>query len=165
MTPLLSKEGASGLGLRNPPSAQCHERAAASRAMLIEVKSDGPLTEFSILELQGELHTDAASEAAGSSGDLRVGTLSAHPTNADVLFLQIGYHRLEGRRVALKKPLAVLRRAAERQVAPAAADGATDDGGGAVPAAPAGYRVQGVVRSKVLFDKRPKALITNPNRA
>ena len=60
--------------------------------------------------------------------------------------LTIGHHLLEGKFVQLKKPMAVLDKQAE------------GDGGGVG----GGYRVLGVVRTKVLFKSRPRALISKP---
>lgn len=62
--------------------------------------------------------------------------------------LTIGHHLLEGKFVQLKKPMAVLDKAA-----------AGGDGG---DGAAGGYRVLGVVRTKVLFKSRPRALISKP---
>jgi chromosome transmission fidelity protein 8 len=122
--------------------------------MLIEVQSQGPLQELCIIELQGELQHDDQLQ-----GDLKLGTLSAHSSSADTLYLQVGYHRLEGKKVLLKKPLAVLRRMEGRQAS-------SDGGEGPLRTqAPTGYVVHGYITSKYLFNKRPKALITNPNRA
>ena len=74
--------------------------------------------------------------------------------------LTIGYHQLEGKRVALKKPLAILERvgaaSAEEEGGAAAAEGEEQ-----APSA-ASYRVAGVLRHKVLFKARPRALISKP---
>ena len=61
-----------------------------------------------------------------------------------VLTLTVGYHEVEGKLAALKKPLVVLRRVDE-------ADGA---------AGPASYEAVGVIRKKFNFKTRPKALIS-----
>ncbi len=58
-----------------------------------------------------------------------------------MVLLTIGYHQLEGRRQALKKPVAVLSKVA-------------GNGGGG-----ASYEVLGVVRERYLFKSRPRALI------
>ncbi|KAM0907037.1 hypothetical protein ACQ4PT_016377 [Festuca glaucescens] len=59
----------------------------------------------------------------------------------------VGYHELAGTRVTLKKPLLVLRKK-------------KNDGQGG-PAAPVELDVIGVIRHKILFKDRPKALISS----
>jgi hypothetical protein len=71
-----------------------------------------------------------------------------HP---DVVKITIGYHEIEGKRIALKRPLAILER---RPSAEAAAT--TDE---------QGFAVVGVVRHRFLFKGRPRALITKPGEA
>lgn len=62
----------------------------------------------------------------------------------ETLQLTIGHHRVEGKQVQLKKPLAILRKS------PASGpDGVA-------------YDVVGVIRSKVHFKTRPLALISAP---
>lgn len=78
--------------------------------------------------------------------------------------IHIGYHEIEGKRIALKRPLAVLERtpaAAEGEDAatPAAAEGEAT----VVPSQ--GFAVVGVVRHRFLFKGRPRALITKPGEA
>ena len=69
----------------------------------------------------------------------------------------IGAHRLEGKRVPLAKPMAVVRRV---DVAPdAAADMALD--GGETPATPA-YHVVAVVSDKLVFKNRPQPVVADP---
>lgn len=64
---------------------------------------------------------------------------------ADTYQLTIGYHQLEGTRVALKQPVLLL-------------DKQRDASG-------TSYRVHGVVRSRLLFKTRPRSLITKPSGA
>ena len=56
--------------------------------------------------------------------------------------LTVGYHRLEGKLVALRKPLAILRKTGS--------EGSSS------------FEVVGVARSKWLFKTRPLALISAP---
>lgn len=106
--------------------------------------------------------------------------------NKDVVQLQVGYHVLEGKRVPLKKPLAILE---SMPAAPPAQAGSSQhqhqhgSGGGSTQAqlpsssdgsqglaaagaqqeaGVAGMRVVGVLRHKVLFKNRPRALISKP---
>lgn len=99
----------------------------------------------------------------------------------DSVKLTIGYHQLEGKRVPLKKPYAILDRAAPAQPQHAEQQQAQQqaqqprgeqpqgeqqqqqqqrEGEAAQPHA--GYMVIGVVRSKLLFKTRPRALISKP---
>jgi chromosome transmission fidelity protein 8 len=66
--------------------------------------------------------------------------------------ITIGYHEIEGKRIALKRPLAIL----ERRPAQAAAAATADE---------QGFAVVGVVRHRFLFKGRPRALITKPGEA
>jgi chromosome transmission fidelity protein 8 len=60
----------------------------------------------------------------------------------------VGYHELAGTRVTLKKPLLVLRKK-------------KNDGKGGAAAAAVELDVIGVIRHKILFKDRPKALISS----
>ena len=110
---------------------------------------DGKMREYCLIEMQGEVHHEA-----GLKEGFCVGTMSAHPRNGSTVFLQIGYHRLEGQHVPLKKPIAVLRRGAGEDVC--------DDGEGRRTAAATApdFHVHGHIRSKYIFKSRPKALIS-----
>lgn len=112
--------------------------------------------EWAMIELQGEIQLLRDADAQ----ELPVGTLvrkarcvlpqrGQSSTNcqqaADSYQLTIGYHQLEGTRVALKQPLLLL-------------DKQRDASG-------TSYHVCGVVRSRLLFKTRPRSLITKPNGA
>lgn len=115
--------------------------------MLMQIHSNEGHKEFCIIELQGEIHHEA-----GLKQGFRVGTLSAHTDNVDTAFLQIGYHRLEGKHVPLKNPIALLKRRYE---------GTCQQDGGCVGegTSPAFY-VYAQITSKYIFKSRPKALIS-----
>jgi hypothetical protein len=81
-----------------------------------------------------------------------------HP---DVVKITIGYHEIEGKRIALKRPLAILERQQEQQQQAAAVPAEAD--AEAVPSQ--GFAVVGVVRHRFLFKGRPRALITKPGEA
>lgn len=83
-----------------------------------------------------------------------------HAQGGDSVKLTIGYHQLEGKRVPLKKPYAILDRAAPGQQQQAEQQPQQREGQSALPHA--GYKVIGVVRSKLLFKTRPRALISKP---
>ena len=77
----------------------------------------------------------------------------------DEYYLTIGYHQLQGKKVALKKPLLVLQKKVHDE-APMDVD---DDSGTQYPkqmTPKVDLRVIGVIRHKLLFKTRPKALIS-----
>jgi chromosome transmission fidelity protein 8 len=118
--------------------------------MILPIVSDGSCREYCIVELQGEVHHEENLKQG-----FRVGTLSAHPEKADTIFLQIGYHRLEGQKVPLKKPMVLLKRRLRehRQVG---------NSGVAEPSlvSQMQYFVYGHVTVKYIFKSRPKVLIS-----
>lgn len=91
-----------------------------------------------MIEFQGEIKHEA-----GLTKGFVAGTMSPHAFKKDTVELQVGYHRLEGTRVAVKKPLLVLYKEA------------ADDG-------QAFFQVKGRVTSKIIFKTRPKALVSRP---
>lgn len=110
--------------------------------MLITLSSHGPVQEWGLIELQGQLDRRMLEDGTLA---LEIGTLHhAHSTAS--LSLTIGYHALDGKILPLKKPLAVMEKCNER------AEGCT------------AYKLIGVVRNKYLFKMRPKALISKPHR-
>lgn len=124
------------------------------------ITADVGCRNFCIIELQGEVRHDASLKRG-----FRVGTLGSHPEKADRVCLQIGYHRLEGTRVSLKKPIVLLRR--RWRVGDVDSNGATqrgEEGGSAVPAISGEgdleFYVQGCITAKYIFKDRPKALIS-----
>ena len=85
--------------------------------------------------------------------------------DASTATIVIGHHRLHGKRVALPKPVAVLRRSggsgddAERD---ADGDVAFEDAGDAPDDGKDRHlSIVGVIRSKYIFDKRPQLLISS----
>ena len=66
----------------------------------------------------------------------------------------IGYHELTGSRVALKKPLLVLKKVKHLE-----ADSSADSKSSTVE-----LDVVGIIRQKILFKARPKALITSSKK-
>ncbi|GAB4819033.1 hypothetical protein N2152v2_006079 [Parachlorella kessleri] len=110
--------------------------------MLVPIVAPGSpagVQQWAMVELQGEVERK---DGGTLEQAFDVGTLSVSNSGGSVL-LSIGYHQLEGKKLPLKKPLAVL----ERE--PAATQGLT-------------YKVLGVVRDKYMFKARPRALITKP---
>jgi chromosome transmission fidelity protein 8 len=113
--------------------------------MLIPIRSegDGPPA-WAMIELQGEIER-IIEAIPGEPFD--VGTLTA--TDDTSVQLVIGYHRLEGTKMALKKPVAILEKIESND------DDDNDDN-------EVRYKVIGVVREKLIFKQRPRAIITNP---
>eukprot|EP01023_Acetabularia_acetabulum_P025214 TRINITY_DN2414_c1_g1_i3.p5 TRINITY_DN2414_c1_g1~~TRINITY_DN2414_c1_g1_i3.p5 ORF type:complete len:105 (-),score=14.93 TRINITY_DN2414_c1_g1_i3:515-829(-) len=93
--------------------------------------------EWFMLELQGTIKL--------LGDDMEIGTLSKIDGKEDKVMLRIGYHQLEGSIQTLKKPYAVLEKQKNQP----------DD---------VHYKVVGVVKSRILFDKQPRAIISKPHK-
>jgi chromosome transmission fidelity protein 8 len=117
-------------------------RACSERlAMLIPVSSSiNSPREYSVIELQGEVYHED-----GLKKGFSLGTISQHET----VYLQIGYHRLQGKKIILKKPLLIFRKTDNIDVS-------TCDGVGIE------MEALGVIKHKYVFKSRPKALISHP---
>lgn len=96
-----------------------------------------------MLEFQGEIVHEA-----GLTEGFTIGALSPHDAKKDTVCLQVGYHRLEGVKMPLKKPIVVLVREGH------------DDGRGE-SSQEACFEAQAVIRCKFIFKTRPKALISH----
>ncbi|KAL6076208.1 Replication factor C complex [Balamuthia mandrillaris] len=106
----------------------------------------GEEQEWAMIELQGKLALDGS---AGFDG-LPLGRLTVNENkNAELI---VGNHRLEGKRVALQKPLVVLLPAAAGQDALRAEDTEKDE----LHTSNRSYNTVGVIRYKYLFRNRPK---------
>lgn len=107
------------------------------------------------MELQGVVQPQAS-----FSGDIRglhIGRLCSAPSPSSSkggYTFTVGYHELAGTKVTLKKPLLVLRK---KKVTGGAADQEPP-----TAAEEAELEVIGVIRHKILFKDRPKALISKP---
>jgi chromosome transmission fidelity protein 8 len=131
----------------------------------------GGAGQWVVVELQGVLQLELPDKAQAEERERKLGLageagVAAVPTMAGldlgllgseggVPVLEIGCHRLEGKIVSLKRPLAVL----ELRRAPASAPG---EGEGGAPPEQSGegeFEVVGIVRSKLLFKSRPKPLV------
>ncbi|CAN6217239.1 unnamed protein product [Urochloa humidicola] len=115
--------------------------------------------EWAVVELQGVVQPQAS--FAGDIRGLHIGRLCSAPSPSSSsskggYTFTVGYHELAGTKVVLKKPLLVLRK---KKVS---------NGGGAAdqesPAAEVEQELEviGVIRHKILFKDRPKALISKP---
>ncbi|KAJ0970116.1 hypothetical protein J5N97_022993 [Dioscorea zingiberensis] len=111
--------------------------------MEIQVKckcGQGECAEWAIVELQGAVESQASSMGSGVEG-LEIGNLCcSSPGN---FTFTVCYHELSGTKTALKKPLLVLRKR-------------KDDELRSRPE----LEVIGIIRHRILFKTRPKALIS-----
>ncbi|CAL5080753.1 unnamed protein product [Urochloa decumbens] len=120
--------------------------------------------EWAVVELQGVVQPQAS--LAGDIRGLHIGRLCSAPSPSSAskggYTFTVGYHELAGTKVALKKPLLVLRK--KKKVS--GGDGGAGDQES--PAAAAAAEVEqeleviGIIRHKILFKDRPKALISKP---
>ncbi|KAL6592441.1 hypothetical protein ACP70R_049494 [Stipagrostis hirtigluma subsp. patula] len=109
--------------------------------------------EWAVVELQGVVQPQAS--LAGTTRGLHIGRLCSAPSPSSSskagFTFTVGYHELAGTKVALKKPLLVLRKKKPEQ------SGCEQE-----RAAEVELEVIGVIRHKILFKDRPKALISKP---
>ncbi|KAL6838996.1 hypothetical protein ACP4OV_031223 [Aristida adscensionis] len=112
--------------------------------------------EWAVVELQGVVQPQPS--FAGDIRGLHVGRLcsaAASPSSKAEFTFTVGYHELAGARVTLKKPLLVLRKKKTTTTPQEEEDAAA-------AAAEVELEVVGVIRHKILFKDRPKALISKP---
>ncbi|CAJ2641869.1 chromosome transmission fidelity protein 8 homolog [Trifolium pratense] len=112
--------------------------------MQIHVKcncNEGNCEEWGIVELQGVVESQPGFQ--DSLANLQIGTLCRPSNQEQVYTLTIGYHELQGSKVSLKKPLVVLKKVK-------------------LTCGEVELQVVGIVRHKILFKTRPKAIISKP---
>ncbi|XP_058727323.1 uncharacterized protein LOC131598778 [Vicia villosa] len=115
--------------------------------MQIRVKcncGEGNCAEWGVVELQGVVEPQPGFQ--GSLANLQIGTL-CRPSSQEVYTLTIGYHELTGSKISLKKPLLVLKKVKHMD-----GENCSD----------VELQVVGIIRHKILFKTRPKALISKP---
>ncbi|XP_072969376.1 uncharacterized protein [Typha angustifolia] len=124
--------------------------------MQIKIKcncSEGKCPEWAIVELQGVVESQAA--IGNQIQGLEIGQLCCSSSSSQVNYtFTVGYHELSGTKVALKKPLLVLKKKK-------AVDGQEIVSNSRVSSG-VELEVIGVIRHKILFKDRPKALISRP---
>ncbi|KAK7380288.1 hypothetical protein VNO78_32796 [Psophocarpus tetragonolobus] len=105
---------------------------------------EGNCEEWGIIEVQGVVEPQPGFH--DSLPNLHIGTL-CRPSSQEVYTFTVGYHELTGSKVPLKKPMVVLKKVKH-------------------PDGESGCKVElqvvGVIRHKILFKNRPKALISKP---
>lgn len=98
--------------------------------------------EWAIVELQGAVEAQPAFQDRLKG--LEIGLL-CRPSSQEVYTFTVGYHELTGSKVALKKPLLVLKKTKKH----------SDTNNVELD-------VIGIIRHRILFKTRPKALISKP---
>ncbi|KAJ3693274.1 hypothetical protein LUZ60_008754 [Juncus effusus] len=119
--------------------------------MEIKVKCDcgeESCKEWAILELQGVV--EAQPSVAGRIRGLEIGKLCCSSSSQVNYTLTVGYHELSGTKVSLKKPLLVLKKKKTVQTEGPICNNEVE------------LEVIGIIRQKLLFKNRPKALISKP---
>ncbi|KAK8657195.1 hypothetical protein V6N13_035448 [Hibiscus sabdariffa] len=127
------------------------------RKMQIQVKCScgaEKCPEWAIIELQGVVELQPSFQ--DSLQNLQIGQL-CRPSSQENYTFTIGYHELTGSKVALKKPMVVLKKLKRMDV------DQSDDGGAS--SSNTELDVVGVIRHKILFKTRPKALISVKEKA
>ncbi|XP_012274226.1 chromosome transmission fidelity protein 8 homolog [Orussus abietinus] len=117
--------------------------------MFVPVKRDGQLTEWAMIELQGELKN----ATIDSTSNTFIGDL--HFTKAGIPVLIIGIHILYGKEIKLDKPIAVLQKSRyDKHGNPISEEFPADD-------YKTEYVIKAVVKKKLVFKGRPKPIVTN----
>ncbi|KAL8139596.1 hypothetical protein V2J09_005617 [Rumex salicifolius] len=122
-----------------------------AEGMKIEVKcccENGSCPEWAIVELQGVVEVQP--DFLNRIENLEIGQL-CRTSSQEVYTFTVGYHELTGTKVTLKKPLLVLRKV-KRSLG--------DKSTGTEPVQ-VELDVVGIIRHKILFKTRPKALISS----
>ncbi|XP_078440245.1 chromosome transmission fidelity-like protein [Wolffia australiana] len=108
---------------------------------------DGGCLEWAIVELQGVV--EANSSIQDQIQNFEIGRLCC--TSQSAYTFTVGYHELSGKKVPLKKPFLVLKKRKEK----------LQNGEESSTTA---LEVVGIIRHRILFKDRPKALISAPQK-
>ncbi|XP_073003501.1 uncharacterized protein [Typha latifolia] len=140
----------------NPGCVASYYLWADKEVIQIKIKcncSEGKCPEWAIVELQGVVESQAA--IGNQIQGLEIGRLCCSSSSSQVNYtFTVGYHELSGTKVALKKPSLVLKKKK-------AVDGQEIVSNSRVSSG-VELEVIGVIRHKILFKDRPKALISRP---
>ncbi|XP_078171220.1 chromosome transmission fidelity-like protein [Carex rostrata] len=106
--------------------------------------------EWAILELQGVVESQPS--IANQIQGLEIGRLCCSSSASSLVnyTFTVGYHELSGTKLSLKKPLLVLKKKKVVQQEGSDSNDVLE------------FEVIGVIRHKILFKSRPKALISKP---
>ncbi|GJW34779.1 chromosome transmission fidelity protein 8 [Tanacetum coccineum] len=113
--------------------------------------------EWAMIEVQGVVEVQPAFQH--SLSNLQIGIL-CRPSSQENYTFTVGYHELTGSKIPLKKPLLVLKKKvieSDMEI-----DQNEDD---AVNSSRVELEVIGIIRQRILFKTRPKALISKPQLA
>ncbi|OAY48274.1 putative uncharacterized protein DDB_G0287975 [Manihot esculenta] len=105
--------------------------------------------EWAIVELQGAVEVQPSFQ--DRLQNLVIGEL-CRPSSQENYTFTVGYHELTGSKVTLKKPLLVLKKLKSMDL-----DQGSENGPAEVE-----LDVIGIIRHKILFKTRPRALISKP---
>ncbi|KAL2920632.1 Chromosome transmission fidelity protein 8-like protein [Bienertia sinuspersici] len=110
--------------------------------------------EWAIIELQGVVEPQSQQPHLNLQ-NLRIGLL-CRPSSQETYTLTIGYHELTGSKVTLKKPLLVLKKLKHYD----------EDESTSSKLSPSKVELDviGIIRQKILFKTRPRALITSTKK-
>ncbi|XP_044507087.1 chromosome transmission fidelity protein 8 homolog [Mangifera indica] len=120
--------------------------------MQIRIKcscGEGSCPEWAIIELQGVVEVQPSFQ--DRLQNLEIGQL-CRPSSQENYTFTIGYHELTGSKVALKKPMLVLKKVKRMDI----------DQSGENQSPGTELEVVGIIRHRILFKTRPKALISKP---
>ncbi|EXC15965.1 hypothetical protein L484_015768 [Morus notabilis] len=106
--------------------------------------------EWAIVELQGAVEVQPAFQ--DRIHNLQIGVL-CRPSSQEIYTFTVGYHELTGTKVSLKKPMLVLKKFKQSNADPIGVDNDSSK---------VDLEVIGVIRHRILFKTRPKALISKP---
>ncbi|KAI3817981.1 hypothetical protein L1987_11783 [Smallanthus sonchifolius] len=108
--------------------------------------------EWAIIELQGVVEVQPAFQ--DRMQNLQIGLL-CRPSSQETYTFTVGYHELSGSKIPLKKPLLVLKKKMIKS------DMEIDQN----DSSRVELEVVGIIRQRILFKTRPKALISEPQSA
>ncbi|KAJ0042185.1 hypothetical protein Pint_17419 [Pistacia integerrima] len=120
--------------------------------MQIQIKcscGEGSCPEWAIIEVQGVVEVQPSFQ--DRLQNLEIGQL-CRPSSQENYTFTIGYHELTGSKVALKKPMLVLKKVKCMDI-----DQSSDNQSPGTE-----LEVVGIIRHRILFKTRPKALISKP---
>ncbi|KAJ7878835.1 chromosome transmission fidelity protein 8 [Mycena olivaceomarginata] len=115
--------------------------------------------ELVLIELQGQFDVECTNDRERDGrlvGRLCIDDAAKRPT------LMVGHHLLEGKIVLLPKPLAVLRRAAESDVAMECDSSSEPQLSGVSETSTVSWDAIAVVKRKIVFSKRPMPIVGRP---
>ncbi|KAK9063216.1 hypothetical protein SSX86_017086 [Deinandra increscens subsp. villosa] len=112
--------------------------------------------EWAIIELQGVVEVQP--DFKDRIQNLQIGLL-CRPSSQETYTFTVGYHELSGSKIPLKKPLLVLKKKIIKS------DMEIDQNDDQLNSSRVELEVIGIIRQRILFKTRPKALISEPQVA